>query len=228
MSRLQNKEVKYYTKRVKRKIIGLVLISFCLFLFFTKNALPCANSISCTKDLSGTYDPHQTSGEFMGKIIPIPTDMFDQELPIPPVLGQTTEIKEKKIFVNLTAQRLYAYDGDDLVYSFAISSGKWNPTPVGKFHIWTKLLATHMEGGEKENNTYYSLPNVPYTMYFYNENVGKWNGYGIHGAYWPMNFGQPMSQGCVVLSVKDAGKLYHWTDSESEATTVIIFGKASL
>jgi lipoprotein-anchoring transpeptidase ErfK/SrfK len=166
----------------------------------------------------------------MGQSIPIPTDMFDQKKASPSVLGKSTPVSEKKIFVNLSTQKLYALEGNRLIYEFTISSGKWNPTPVGKFYIWTKLLATHMEGGEKENNTYYNLPNVPYTMYFYNENVGKWNGYGIHGAYWPVTFGQPESFGCITLQIKDAAKLYYWADAEpvSPPTPVIIFGKAHL
>lgn len=190
--------------------------------------LPCANSISCAKDLSGKYNPARTTGEYMGQSVPIPPDMFDPKIASPSVLGKSTPVIEKKIYVNLSTQRLYAYEGTRLKYEFTISSGKWNPTPVGKFYIWTKLLATPMEGGDKENNTYYNLPNVPYTMYFYNENVGKWNGYGIHGAYWPIKFGQPDSFGCISLRVKDAAKLYYWTDAEpaNPPTPVIIFGKA--
>ena len=61
-----------------------------------------------------------------------------------------------------------------------------------------------MEGGKKENNTYYYLPNVPYTQYFY-------KGYGVHGAYWHNNFGQPMSHGCINMAIPDAEKLFYWT-----------------
>ena len=49
----------------------------------------------------------------------------------------------------------------------------------------------------------YYLPNVPYTMYFY-------QGYGLHGTYWHHNFGTPMSHGCVNLATPDAEWLYNW------------------
>jgi lipoprotein-anchoring transpeptidase ErfK/SrfK len=85
-----------------------------------------------------------------------------------------------------------------------VSAGKWAPTPTGDFRIWIKLRYTLMHGGSKELHTYYYLPNVPYTQYFY-------KGFGLHGAYWHNNFGQPMSHGCVNLSIPDAEKLFYWT-----------------
>jgi len=111
---------------------------------------------------------------------------------------------ERWIDIDLSDQKLYAHEGDRVVWEFLISSGKWAPTPTGEFRIWTKLKYTKMEGGKKENNTYYYLPNVPYTQYFY-------KGYGVHGAYWHNNFGHPMSHGCVNMAIPDAEKLFYWT-----------------
>jgi len=155
------------------------------------------------------------------------------------ILGITTSPKPKKILVDLTAQKLYAYEGNSQKFEFTISSGRSNPTPTGKFYIWAKLYATQMEGGEKANKTYYRFPNVPYTMYFYNENVGKWNGYGLHGIYWDTRLGQPITNGCIGLRVEDAEKLFYWTDpqpldtvtfaaNDASSTPIIIFGKAPL
>lgn len=201
----------------------VALIAAVLFAVLPSRSLPCANTISCVKDLSGVFDSTKVQGEFMGQTTSVPLTLMSEFGSSSNVLGVKANTKEKKILVNLTTQKLYAYEGNTLVYHFTISSGKFNPTPVGKFNIWIKLLATDMEGGDKDNNTYYNLPNVPYTMYFYNENVGKWTGYGIHGAYWPMPYGKPMTQGCVVLQVADAAKLYRWADLP---TNIIIFGKA--
>lgn len=118
------------------------------------------------------------------------------------VLGATTD--ERWIEVDLSEQKLYAHNGDKIDYEFLISSGKWAPTPTGEFRIWTKLRYTKMSGGRKENNTYYYLPNVPYTQYFY-------KGFGVHGTYWHNNFGTPMSHGCVNMAILDAEKLFYWT-----------------
>jgi len=100
------------------------------------------------------------------------------------------------IDVNLTQQMVYAYVGDSLVNSFLVSTGTYlHPTVTGQFHIWIKLRYTNMSGPG------YYLPNVPYTMYFY-------EGYGLHGTYWHSNFGTPMSHGCVNLRTEDAGWLF--------------------
>jgi lipoprotein-anchoring transpeptidase ErfK/SrfK len=109
------------------------------------------------------------------------------------------------IDVNLSEQRVYAYEGDVVVNSFVVSTGTWQtPTVTGKFKIWIKLKSTTMSGPG------YHLTNVPYTMYFH-------KGYGLHGTYWHNNFGTPMSHGCVNLSIPDAEWLYYWA---SEGTTV--------
>ncbi|MGD0612031.1 MAG: L,D-transpeptidase family protein [Anaerolineales bacterium] len=102
------------------------------------------------------------------------------------------------IDVNLTEQRLYAYQGNTVVKSFLVSTGIWlYPTVTGQFHIYVKYLYTDMVGPG------YDLPNVPYTMYFY-------RGYGIHGTYWHHNFGHPMSHGCVNMYTPDAQWMYYW------------------
>jgi len=106
---------------------------------------------------------------------------------------------EHWIDVNLSEQRVYAYEGDTVVNSFIVSTGTWQtPTVTGKYNIWIKLRSTTMTGPG------YYLPNVPYTMYFY-------KGYGLHGTYWHNNFGTPMSHGCVNLSIPDAEWLYNFS-----------------
>lgn len=107
---------------------------------------------------------------------------------------------EKWIDVDLSSQRLVAYEGDRAVYWALISSGlPATPTVKGRFRIYVKYRSAPMSGPG------YYLPNVPYIMYFY-------KGYGLHGAYWHNNFGHPMSHGCVNLKVSDAKWLFEWTD----------------
>jgi len=102
------------------------------------------------------------------------------------------------IDVDLSEQRVYAYEGDTIVNSFLASTGTWQtPTVTGKFKIWIKLRSTDMSGPG------YYLPDVPYTMFFYGD-------YALHGTYWHNNFGTPMSHGCVNLSIPDAAWLYNF------------------
>ncbi|KKQ65541.1 MAG: hypothetical protein US86_C0010G0015 [Candidatus Daviesbacteria bacterium GW2011_GWA2_38_24] len=127
------------------------------------------------------------------------------------VNAQTTQVQsQKRVEVDLTNQRLYAYDGNTLIYNFPISSGKpWWPTPTGEFRGWIKLKSTRMVGGSKQYGTYYNLPNVPYVIYFENSRFPR-SGYAIHGAYWHNNFGVPMSHGCVNLRPSDSEKIFNW------------------
>jgi lipoprotein-anchoring transpeptidase ErfK/SrfK len=107
--------------------------------------------------------------------------------------------------VDLSAQTVYAYVGDSIVNSFLVSTGtSAHPTVVGQFRIWIMLRYTDMSGPG------YYLPDVPYTMYFY-------QGYGLHGTYWHSNFGTPMSHGCVNLRTEDAG----WIFERASVGTVV-------
>ena len=98
--------------------------------------------------------------------------------------------------VDLSEQRVTAYEGATAVKSFIVSTGtRAHPTVTGQFRIYVKYRATPMAGPG------YYLPGVPYTMYFY-------QGYALHGTYWHNNFGTPMSHGCVNLATPDAEWLY--------------------
>lgn len=121
------------------------------------------------------------------------------------VLGTSNALGEEKwIEVNLSEQRLRAFEGDRIVMEFPISSGKWAPTPKGDFSIWYKTRNQSMIGGSKTLGTYYNLPNVPNNMFFY-------KGYAVHGAYWHNNFGNPMSHGCVNAPLAQVAQLFEWT-----------------
>lgn len=131
----------------------------------------------------------------------LPTDTAEP-LPtayIPPTPGPAGSSNNGRwIDVDLTHQAVYAYEGSTLVNSFIVSTGTWqHPTVTGQYHIYIKYLYKDMTGPG------YSLPNVPYTMFFY-------QGYAIHGTYWHSNFGTPMSHGCVNLSIPDSEWMYNF------------------
>jgi lipoprotein-anchoring transpeptidase ErfK/SrfK len=111
------------------------------------------------------------------------------------------------IDIDLSEQRLTAYQGDTAVFSTLVSTGTANhPTPVGEFAVRTKIDAQTMSGAD------YYLPNVQYVMYFAGANA-------IHGTYWHNNFGHPMSHGCVNLPTADAAWLYSWASIGTPVVT---------
>ncbi len=129
---------------------------------------------------SPTFTPRPTN-------TPLPPVNYD----LPPSTGGA-----RWIDVDLSSQRVFAYEGDSLLRTFIVSTGTAaHPTVTGRFRIYVKYLYDDMAGPG------YFLPNVPYTMYFY-------QGYSLHGTYWHHNFGHPMSHGCVNMRTSDAAWLF--------------------
>lgn len=131
--------------------------------------------------------------------------------------------EEKLIEVNLSSQRLYAYEFGSVVFETNISSGvPGDPTggegiptttPTGKFTIVDKVPAKHMGfsffGSQTTGNVLadvdnYVLPGVPWTSFF------TPLGHAFHGTYWHENFGAPMSHGCINMRTDEANWLFRW------------------
>lgn len=191
----------------------LLMVFGAAFLINKPSAAFCANSDTCIKDLSGKKET-SNDGVFMGKSVKspnVPNTPTYEIAKAREVLGTSTA-NNKHIYVDLSRQHLLAYEGSNLFMDVPISSGKWHATPTGDFSIWVWLRATRMAGGNPATGTYYNLPNVPYTMYFSNNQVPKASGFSLHGAYWHNNFGHPMSHGCVNMIIADAQKLFYWSN----------------
>lgn len=125
------------------------------------------------------------------------------------VLGDSSS--EKWIEIDLSTQKLFAHEGDRVVYTFPVSTGlPWMPTVTGEFRIWAKIASQRMTGGSVADGTFYDLPNVVFVQYFY-------KGYGMHGAYWHNDFGKPRSHGCVNMRNEDAQTLFNWTNPQMPA-----------
>ncbi|OGG13150.1 hypothetical protein A2875_05580 [Candidatus Gottesmanbacteria bacterium RIFCSPHIGHO2_01_FULL_46_14] len=172
---------------------------------------------------------------------------FHGETIIPPLIGELAmsplgvlgaNTADKRIEVDLSNQKVYAFEGDRKVYEFVVSTGKWAPTPTGEFTIWAKVRSQKMSGGDRALHTYYYLPNVPYVMFFSNNEIAKMRGFSLHGTYWHENFGHPMSHGCINMRTADAQVLYGWAnppvtdpkswstlaDATNPGTKVVIYG----
>ena len=215
--------------------IKLLLLTLALIIaIFIPELIKSEQKIIKPELLTGSYEQNETKGIFNGNIVS--SNEVAEVKSKNKVLGVNDSIK--RIEVDLAQQRLFAYEGDKLIYNFLISSGKWGKTPTGTFRIWTKLRYTKMEGGNKALRTYYYLPNVPYVMFFENSEIPSYRGFGLHGTYWHSNFGHPMSHGCVNMKTEEAGLLYNWVTpntgdnksgratTENPGTEIVIYGVA--
>ena len=166
------------------------------------------NVASRVTDYSGEIDRQALVGKYHGKEVVVPQEMLAETWREQHVLGVANPT-EKWVEVDLSEQKLWAWDGNALFLETLVSTGlPWWPTPTGEFRIWVKLRATKMEGGS--GRYYYYLPNVPYVMFFESESVPRWRGFSLHGTYWHNDFGTVHSHGCVNLPTPMAEKLYYW------------------
>ena len=111
---------------------------------------------------------------------------------------------ERRIEIDISDQKLTAWQGDVAVFETTVSTGKPGyRTLPGKFKVYVKYEETRMRGVD------YDTPDVPWTMYYS-------GAFAIHGAYWHNNFGTPVSHGCVNLRVPEAKALFEWASVGTE------------
>jgi len=131
---------------------------------------------------------------YPGQVLRIPRSSISAR----PSLPSTGNPSGRWIDIDLSAQRVTAFQGSTPVRSTLVSTGlPRTPTPVGQYRVYVKYSSASMSGPG------YHYPNVPYVMYFY-------RGYSFHGTYWHSNFGRPMSHGCVNMPTSEARWLYNW------------------
>jgi lipoprotein-anchoring transpeptidase ErfK/SrfK len=114
---------------------------------------------------------------------------------------------EKQIVVDISEQRLYAYERGRLAKTFFISSGvARHPSPIVETKVLEKIPVKRYKWtyavGSSDN---YDLPNVKWNLRVYGPVY-------IHGAYWHHNFGYRMSHGCINVDYPDAEWIYNWAD----------------
>lgn len=110
----------------------------------------------------------------------------------------------KRIVVDLSEQRLYAYENGLLANSFLVSTAR-PPfrTPVGEHSVLAKVPLVHYAGGSGADA--YDLGWIPYNLRFYPHIY-------IHYAPWHNNFGYVISHGCVNVALENIKWIYEWAE----------------
>jgi lipoprotein-anchoring transpeptidase ErfK/SrfK len=181
-------------------VLGVIVLAVSASNFVReKPGCRCENIDQATGDFSPEEKAYFEDKEVKPPLAVLPT-LPANEIK---VLGETSGA-EKWIEVDLSEQKIRAWEGNHLFLESLVSTGKWGRTPTGEYRIWGKFKYAKMSGGSQALHTYYYLPNVPYIMYYQ-------NGFSLHGTYWHNNFGQTMSHGCTNLPTPVAEKLFYWT-----------------
>ncbi len=137
----------------------------------------------------------------------------DEELaPISP----DVPAEEKSLYVDLTSQRMVAFEGDAPVITSLVASG-WGgtATPTGEFSTYHKSPSVHMTDGAGDAKNY-DLPGVPWVSFF------TGNGDAFHGTYWHNDFGDPRSHGCVNTPDDIAKFIYLWSTPHVPAEEIYL------
>lgn len=132
--------------------------------------------------------------------------------------------QDKHIEISIGPQVLRAYEGNQLIKEFKVSTGLPNTsidpdiiptdTPKGNHIIQNKRPSVHMgDGTLRSDAEAYELPGVPWVSYF-----EPTTGVAIHGTYWHNNYGRAMSHGCVNMKPEDAKWIYRWTTPYPDGT----------
>jgi len=127
----------------------------------------------------------------------------DDELTL---LSPNVPADDKHILIDLDAQMVTAFEGEQMVFSARCSSGaEGTETPKGEFRTYHKGPTVHMTNQGDALENIYNLPGVPWCTFF----TGLGN--ALHGAYWHNDYGRPRSHGCVNLPSEAAKFIYRWT-----------------
>ncbi len=117
------------------------------------------------------------------------------------------------IKVRLSKNKLYLYQGAELIKTYNVATGHGEATPFGEFTIENKLV----------NPTWYRAgavvpPDSP-------ENIlgTRWMGlsvpgYGIHGTTQPESIGKNISAGCIRMLNEDVEELYDIVPAKTKVT----------
>ena len=119
----------------------------------------------------------------------------------------------KRIEIDISKQRFYAYEGDALVYNFPTSTGlPGRDTAAGRYKVLDKIPMAY--------SSIWRLK-MPYWLGIYY--VGRVEN-GIHAlpirpdgsVMWGGLLGQRASYGCVILSTQAAKTIYNWAEIGTE------------
>lgn len=127
----------------------------------------------------------------------------------------------KRIVVDLSEQRLTAYDGNKVFLTTLVTTGNPKlPTPTGTFHVMAKFHPYKFISPWPKSSPYYYAPSkVEYALLF------RAGGYFLHDAPWRSVFGPGSNtvigtpgqnytgtHGCVNLPTAAEIQLYNWAD----------------
>lgn len=133
-----------------------------------------------------------------------------------PTPAPTPDPGQQRIVVDVSEQRMYVYEGDELRWKWVVSTGEpGRDTAIGQFAVQSKIEMAYASTWNLD---------MPHWLGIY------WSGpleNGIHALpikrdtgykLWDGFLGQRVSYGCVILSEENAETLYDWAEIGTPVT----------
>jgi hypothetical protein len=172
-------------------------------------------SIPTARWLDANPNIWEEGGFEVGQQITIPT----QSIMLPVLISPTNQ---QRIEVDLTQQRLQAFDGGKVVLSTSISSGipKWR-TLIGVFQVQEKVADAVNKLAHITMPDWLSIYDIGDPGNSLTNGIHALPELGGGRRLWTGYLGHPVSFGCVVMGIDEAAWLYNWVQL---GTPVLIYG----
>ena len=112
---------------------------------------------------------------------------------------------QRSVVIDLSDQRIFAYEYGVLAHTFLMSSARAGyTTPRGIHNVLAKPFEVHYTWSYGEDNiNNYDLGLIPYNLRIFPHIY-------IHYAPWHNNFGIPQSHGCINVNLENIKWIYEW------------------
>lgn len=134
---------------LKKLIIILIIVSLPLSLIFGSKKLASyllTQQLSSEKEVEKIINQENKNEDYITEAI-LNNQKVNYLIPKSEILSQISQVENlnennilgteanRWIEVDLSEQRLIAWEGNTQIYNFIVSTGKWTPTPTGRFRI---------------------------------------------------------------------------------------------
>ncbi len=135
------------------------------------------------------------------------------QIPSPDVLLPLPVVMHKRIVVSISQQRMWAYEWEELVWAWTVSTGiDSSPTSPGVFQVQSHHPNAYAASWDLWMPYFVGIYRPVPTASFEN---------GFHGfptrdgqnLLWTGNLGYPVTYGCILLSTENAALLYEWAEA---------------
>ena len=165
---------------------------------------PKADRFARAGEILSAYEKKDDRWYRVGENLWVPSSRYGEQLLTEENVEEyaTEEYKTggKWISIDLDRQQLTAWEGEEVVVSAPVKSGRYGYyTPVGVWKTYQKVPNEQMAGSD------YDYLDVAWTQYFTPNKIA------LHSAYWHEDYnGRPGSHGCVNMTPDMGKKLFMW------------------